>query len=574
VAGSGGRRRAASTGTVLWRIAGRLRPYRWQSVAALLIVVTTICLGVASPLLLLRIIDQALPERDAVLLGWLCGALVMVGTLSSVLAVAGTILITWISQRVTTDLRVDVYDRVGSQPLDFYRRTSEAQVQGRLVSDVGAVDRLLTNTCHAAISAVTGLIVAVVVMLLLSWPLAIATLGAAALLSLVNHRFADRRRTLADDRQRHLTGMLHVVAESLSLSGVTLGRTLRRTAMQRVRFVDVCERIRDATVRQRAVGTVVLTVIAASFAAFPPVIYLLAGTVFTDLSVGGVVVLVIMQMRLAGPLQSLLRLGGSLQSSVAMCARVLEYLDLPGAAEPVLSGAPALRGPVAVSLRGVGHRYQGAARSVLSGVDLDLPAGSVTVVAGPSGSGKSTLAMVLAGLLKPDGGVGYIDGVLADTGRLREVATLVPQHTMLLSGSIRDNLGFVRDDLTEPELDWAVSAACLDDLIQSLPLGYRTQVGRDGYQLSGGERQRIAIARALLARSRLLVFDEATSALDGPMADRVHANLRECCRDRTLVLVAHRIPRLAPDDQLVVVRGGCIVECGPYRTFAGAWADQ
>lgn len=567
---------------VIVRMARRFRPYRWQVAGAVGLVVSTAALTLTGPLLLKYVVDDALPNRDTGLLGALCGAMIVAGLLASVLSVAGVALSGWIGQHVTARMRTDVYDRAAAQRLEFYSEHGESEIQSRLVNDIGGASRFLTDTVPVALSACTSLLVTTFAMILLSWQLALVSFLLAGAMFLLNSRFARRRRALAAERQRHLTTLLRHVAEDLSFSGVLLGRTMGKTPWQRRRFAEVTERIRDVSFQQRVAGASARTAIGATFLCVPPVVYWLCGTVVPEVSVGSVVVLAVLQTRLAGPLQTLIGLSGALQAAVAMFERILEYLDLPpddaGAPAPAPAKAPlpasAVRGtggtgsgPLGVRLSGVAYGYRGAGREALSDIELDLRPGSFTVIVGPTGSGKSTLGLLLAGLVAPTRGTLTVDLARRSgdthTAALRRDVVMVSQQTALLNATLGDNLAFAGDHVLPDQVHQALRAAQLEELVDDLRLGLRTPIGHNGHQLSGGERQRVGIARALLAPSRMLVLDEATSALDPGTAQRVEAAVRGACRDRTLVTIAHRIPRLEPSDQVVVMERGRIVDCHP-----------
>ncbi|GAA3849158.1 ABC transporter ATP-binding protein [Streptomyces sedi] len=546
---------------VLRQLLGRFRPYRARCAGMFALALVAVVLSVMSPLLLRRVVDEALPERDVPLLATLCGVMLALSLVASVLVVAQTALANWVGQRVTALLRAEIHDRARSQPLPFYTERGQSEIQARLVNDVDGVDRFLTGTVQRWLSTVLSLLAIGGAMLVVEWRLALLCVLMALGLGLVNNRFARRRRALARDRQRLLTTVLRHVAEDLSLSGVLLGRTLRRTRWQRTRFLDVSEEIREVTYRQRITGMSAQVLIGSSFAALPPLIFLAAGTLGSGVTVGSVVVLIILQGRLSQQIQELLRLSGQFQASLAMFERVQEFLDLPaGEVEPTAPGARRAGAPPAVRLRGAAHGYPGAGRRALGPVDLDFPAGSTTVVMGRSGSGKSTLALLLAGLLPPDEGSVALD----DGTDPRAAVTLIPQQTALLKGTLRENLLFARDGVPPAALDWVLAAVRLDTVVARLPEGLDTQLGAEGLRLSGGERQRLAVARAMLADARVLVADEMTSSLDHETAEQVTAALRAHCRNRTLVLVAHRLPTMAPDDRIVVLDEGRVAEAGTH----------
>ncbi|MFE0203405.1 ABC transporter ATP-binding protein [Streptomyces sp. NPDC058985] len=555
---------------MLRRIGVRFRPYRWQIACSALMVTVTAVLNTLAPLMLQRIIDHALPRHDVRLLVVLCGLMMGAGVLASVIMIGQSALIYRIAQGVSARLRIDVYDRVRAQPLHFYSERGQAQIQTRLISDIDGVDQFLSGTVQQILAALTTLAAVGTAMVILSWQLAVACLLMASILSLLNNRFARRRRALARVRQGLLTKVLRYVAEDLSWSGVLLGRTMRRTGKQRERFAKTAEHIRDVTFRQRMAGISAYALIGTSFACVPPLIFLASGTIGSGISVGAVVVLVMLQTRLARPIQGLLRLSGSIQTSVAMFERVLEYLDLDTDDHLLLpNSAPVPTGPAHIRLRGVSYCYPEAAEPALTHVDADFTPGSVTVVTGRTGSGKSTLALVLAGLIAPDIGSVQLNDDSGPAG-LRAVVTLVAQHTALQHGTVRDNVAFACDDLTQDDLDRVLAAAQLETVVARLPEAADTSIGAEGFRLSGGERQRLGVARALLTRCQVMIADEATSSLDHATADHIHAVLRRHCRDKTLVIIAHRLPRMEPDDRVIVLDHGRVVEAGTHAVLRDA----
>ncbi|GGW85980.1 multidrug ABC transporter ATP-binding protein [Streptomyces malachitofuscus] len=550
---------------------GCLRPYRGRTALTVLVVGARVLLGVVSPLAMLVLLDEALPERDTELLVLVCTGIFAAGGLSSALYVAETTLTSWISQRLVADLRVRVFDNAHAQPLQFFAAHSASELQARLVSDVNGIDRFLSQTMRSALAAAANAVTAALAMAFLSWQLALASLLLTALLSHLNNRLAQVRRELAGERQRHITTMIRKVSDTLSLQGVVLGRTLGRTTRQRDEFTHVCESIRDTTVRQRVVGARALVLIGFCFAAFPPAIYITCGVFLPELTVGTVVALVLLQMRLSDPLQTLLSFSAQIQASVATFERVMQYTSM---------SAPALRPvvkrtgeAVKVAAAGVSYQYAGASRPALRDVDMELHHGVMNVVLGATGSGKSTLSLLLAGLIEPQRGRITLDGVPADADLLRARVTLVPQDIGFHNASLRDNLSYARDGATEVEMRQALRAACLGDLPAKLPRGLDTPVGEGGHLLSGGERQRLAIARALLARGTLLIFDEATSALDGATAQAVHNALRSACSARTVLMICHRIPRLSANDRVFVLDRGTMAEAGTHARLRSAGGE-
>jgi ATP-binding cassette subfamily B protein len=557
-------------GPKIWpRVAARFRGYRWMLYGTAGLVIVSVGLNMASPLLLREVIDNALPRHNTRMLIAFCGAMIVSGALASGVAVTLNAMSNWVGQQVIHGLRQDLYNRIQCMPLDFFATESPAEIQARMASDIGGISDIITFTGTSTLTAVVSLLAATLVMLVLSWPLALFCLVLAVGLSMFNRRFTLRRRDLAERRQEQMGVLLKLVDDHLTLSGIILGRTFLRYSMQRSRFRATSRQIADLTYRQRVAGSTARGVIVLTMSSLPPLIYLLAGTAVRGLSLGTAVVMVTLQLRLTGPIQQLLALNGRLQSSQAMFRRIFDYLDLAPAVT-LEDGVPGQSAsPAVLRACGIGHRYPHSQRAALTAMDIELRPGSTTLITGHTGSGKSTLALILAGLVEPTSGTVQTAG---DTDRWHAVSchelwqqvTLVPQETAMFNASIRENLLFARPDATDAQLMQAANAMQIGGFIASLPDRLNTMVGEHGYQLSGGERQRLALTRATLAHSRFLITDEATSALDGPTANAVHEELRDLCQDRALVIIAHRIPPMAWDDQVIVIHQGRIAYRGKH----------
>jgi ATP-binding cassette, subfamily B, bacterial len=259
-------------------------------------------------------------------------------------------------------------------------------------------------------------------------------------------------------------------------------------------------------------------------------------------------------------------------SSLALFARIFEYLDLPveidEPASPVSVDLAGVKGHV--RLENVGFTYPGADRAALAGIDLDIPAGSTLAVVGETGSGKTTLGSLVARLYDPTSGAVTIDGTDIRNMRLADLAAIVgvvSQETYLLHTTVRENLRYAKPTATDAEIEDAARAAQIHDLIASLPDGYDTMVGSRGHRFSGGEKQRIAIARTLLRDPRVLVLDEATSALDTETERAVQQAFDHLARGRTTITIAHRLSTVRDADQIIVLDHGRIVEAGDHASL-------
>ena len=307
------------------------------------------------------------------------------------------------------------------------------------------------------------------------------------------------------------------------------------------------------------------------FAAIPAVIYLSAGLPMTagTMTIGTLIAFTTLQNGLFRPITGLLNVGVSLVSSLALFARIFEYLDLPievdEPAQPVLIDPARVAGHV--RFYDVTFAYPGSDTAAVAGVTMDIPAGSTLALVGETGSGKSTLAALAARLYDPAAGRITIDGVDLRDLRLADLAAVVgvvSQETYLLHTTVRENLRYAKPDATDAEIEAAARAAQVHDVIAALPDGYDTVVGSRGHRFSGGEKQRIAIARTLLRDPRVLVLDEATSALDNETERAVQRAFDEVARGRTTITIAHRLSTVRDADQIVVLDHGRIVESGTH----------
>jgi ATP-binding cassette subfamily B protein len=563
---------------VRWsRVAGLFRPYRWRLSVVVALIVASSGVALATPFLVRMVIDEALPHQDVRLLVLAVAGMLAVTVVTSVFGVVQTWLSTTVGQRVMHGLRTAVFTHLQRQSLGFFTRTKGGEVQSRLMNDIGGMQSVVTSTATSAASSATTVVGTAVAMGAMSWRLSLLSLVVLPPAIWLTRRVARMRRTITAQRQRHLADLHSQVEEGLSVSGVLLGKTLGAGPAQSRRFTGTSDGLVALEVRSQLAGRWRMATMSIVFAGIPALIYLAAGLPATSggMTIGTLVAFTALQGTLFRPLMSLLDLGVTLTSSMALFSRVFEYLDLPvdidDPACPVPVDPDAVRGEV--RFEHVGFRYADGPRAALTDVDLTVPAGSTLALVGATGSGKSTLASLVARLNDPTTGRVLIDGVdvrdmaLADVAR---VVGVVSQETYLLHGTIRENLRHARPDATDDEMVDAAGRAQIHDLIAGLPDGYDTVVGARGHRFSGGEKQRLAIARTLLRDPRILVLDEATSALDNQTERAVQAALDEAGRGRTTIAIAHRLSTVRDADRIAVLDAGRIVEQGSHDELMAA----
>ncbi len=560
----------------LSRVLRLFRPHvRTLAVVGLLIVASALA-GVASPFLIREVVDTALPDGDLRLLAWLAAGLVGIVAVSTALDVVQGLLTTRVGQSVMHGLRVSLYRHLQRMSLGFFARTRTGEVQSRIANDVGAMQTVVTSTGAELVQNLATVVVTVVAMLALDWRLAVFSFCVLPFSVWLNRRVGRLRRRITAQRQRQLAEMSATVEETLSISGILLTRTTGRTPEVVDRFTAQSDDVARLEVGSEMAGRWQWSLITLTMAAVPALTYLLGGWIRgtgTALSIGTLVALVTLQGQLFRPLGALLRIVVRLHASMALFARVFEYLDTPVevAEKPGAVELPAVRGHV--QFRDVSFSYPGADEPTLAGVDLDVPAGTSLAVVGATGSGKTTLGYLLARLYDVDSGAVLLDGVdVRDvTARsLSDAVGVVTQETFLLHASVAENLRFAEPDATDEEIRRAARIAQIDDALSALPQGYDTVVGERGYRFSGGEKQRIALARTVLRNPPVLLLDEATSALDTRTERAMAGALAELSSGRTTITIAHRLSTVRGADQIVVLDHGRIVERGTHDDLLAA----
>ncbi|BCL12366.1 ABC transporter ATP-binding protein [Micromonospora sagamiensis] len=555
----------------LRRIGGLFARHRGALATVTAIIVVSSVLAMASPFLLRAVIDRALPERDLPLLAWLVAGMVVVAAVTSVLGVAQTWVSTRVGQQVMHRLRTDVFTHLQRQSLAFFTRTRTGEVQSRITNDIGGMQSVVTSTATSIASNLTTVVATGAAMVALSWRLSLVSLVVLPPAIWLTRRVAHLRREITARRQRELADLNVTVEEGLSVSGVHLAKTLGTGPTLAARFAASSARLVDLELRSELAGRWRMATMSVVFAAIPAVIYLSAGLPGTagTLSIGTLVAFTALQGGLFRPLMGLLNVGVSVTASLALFARIFEYLDLPvevdDPAEPVDVDPRRIRGDL--RLHDVTFHYPGSDTAAVAGITLDVPAGTGLALVGETGSGKSTLAALVSRLYDPTSGRITIDGVDLRHLRLADLAAIVgvvSQETYLLHTTVRENLRYARPDATDAEIEAAARAAQIHDLIAGLPDGYDTVVGSRGHRFSGGEKQRLAIARTLLRDPRILILDEATSALDTETERAVQRAFDEVARGRTTITIAHRLSTVRDADQIAVLDHGRIVESGRH----------
>ncbi|MBK6013676.1 ABC transporter ATP-binding protein [Streptomyces sp. MBT53] len=554
------------------RILKLFKPYRARLAVVGLLVGAASLVTVATPFLLKETLDVAIPQGRTGLLSLLALGMILSAVLTSIFGVLQTLISTTVGQRVMHDLRTAVYGRLQRMSLAFFTRTRTGEVQSRIANDIGGMQATVTSTATSLVSNLTSVVATIIAMIALDWRLTVVSLLLLPVFVWISRRVGNERKKIATRRQKQMAVMAATVTESLSVSGILLGRTMGRSDSLTQSFSEESEGLVDLEIRSNMAGRWRMAVISIVMAAMPAVIYWTAGIALQmggpDVSIGTIVAFVSLQQGLFRPAVSLLSTGVQIQTSLALFARIFEYLDLPiditERENPV--HLDSIKGEVA--FEGVEFHYDDKSGAILDGIDITVPAGNSLAIVGPTGAGKSTLGYLAPRLYDVTGGRVTLDGVDVrdlDFDTLARAVGVVSQETYLFHATVADNLRFAKPDATDEELYAAARAAQIHDHIAGLPDGYDTVVGERGHRFSGGEKQRLAIARTILRDPPVLILDEATSALDNRTEAAVQDAIDALSANRTTLTIAHRLSTIRSADQIVVLDSGHVAERGTHE---------
>src|SRR5438094_2728406 len=555
------------------RIGRLFAAYRLRLGGVLLLIVASAGLGVV-PAFLLKNVLEAIGRSDTTSLSVNAGAIIAIAIVTGALGVIQTLLSNQVGQRVMHDLRATVFRHLQQLSLAFFTRTRTGEVQSRISNDIGGVQNVVTNTATSIASNVTTVIATMVGMLLLNWRLALFAFALIPFFVLLTRRVGNERRRIAKTTQETLADISSLVQESLSVSGILLGKTMGRGDELADRFEADSLRLATLEVRQRMAGRWVMASIQTSFAIMPAAVYWFGGFGLAHgsaaISIPLLASFTTVQTRLFFPVGSLLGVGLDVQPSLALFDRIFEYLDQPIDIEEK-ADALAVGQAGDVVFDQVWFRY--GEEWTLQDVSFTVATGTTTALVGETGSGKTTLGYLAARLYDPTRGRITIDGVdIRDLSfeALSDLVGVVSQETYLFHESVRENLRFAKPDATDEEIERAAEAARIHHVIAALPEGYDTVVGERGYRFSGGAKQRIATAHTIPRNPPVLVLDEATSSLDTETERLVQEALDRLSEGRTTIAIAHRLSTVRDADQIIVLDHGRIVETGTHGQLLGA----
>ncbi len=554
------------------RLLSYLAGYKLRLLAATIGLVFAAALSLVFPAVIQQVVDSVFSDADVALLDVITLALLGVFLLRSLASFVQTYNMNYVGEKIVIDLRCQLYAHLQTLSLRYYADRRVGELISRLSSDVTVVRTVLTGNIATVLQQALTLVGAVAVMFWLNWRLTlfiIVLMPLVVVVGTVLGRAIQRTSTRVQDELAGAT----VVAEEV-FQNIREVKSFVREQYEINRFNSAIEVAFRAAVKLLTVRSVFGPIIA--FIAFSGLALILwfGGREVLDgrLTAGELIAFLIYGLTVAGSFAGVIGVYSQLQEALGATKRVFEILDT----QPDVQDAPNARKlkPVqgTIALRSLSFAYE-AEQIVLCDINLEIAAGEVIALVGPSGAGKSTLFNLIPRFYDPDSGAIFVDGSdIRDVTQasLREQIGIVPQETLLFGGSIRENILYGKLEASETELIAAARSANAHDFISQLPKGYDTVVGERGIKLSGGQRQRVAIARALLKDPAILLLDEATSSLDSESEQLVQEALGRLMRNRTTLIIAHRLSTVRVANRIAVLDEGRIIELGTHDDLMAA----
>jgi ATP-binding cassette subfamily B protein len=562
------------------RILGLFKPYWKQQSLVLACIVAGAVLGLIPAYMTARIIDSALPHHSFGELTIDIAIMVASALVSMGFGVGQGYLNSLVGEAIMRDIRTDLVSHLHHMPLAFFTGTKTGEIMNRVSSDVDNIDGVVTGTITTIITNVLVILSTLIAMFVWDWKLALISLAVMPLmiyqLGPVGRRMYALRKLTREQRDK----IESLTQETLSISGITLIKSFARERYERSRFYEIGTSLMGIEIRMATVGRWFLSTIQSMAIIGPAIIWFFGGWFVLQgkLPIGVIVAFIgYVGGRLYGSGAALVGIQVQIVSALAVFERIFDYLDLKTEAYEPLGATTLdlLRGDVRFETVEFGYAPD---RVILHDVSFEIKPGQVAAFVGPSGAGKSTITQLVPRFYDPQGGRVLIDGHDVKTVTLESLRAgigIVTQETYLFHDTIAANLRYAKPEATDEELILASRSANIHDFIASLPQGYETVVGERGHKLSGGERQRLAIARVLLKNPRILILDEATSALDSHNEAAIQDALDIVMRDRTSLVIAHRLSTVINADVIFVIEHGRVTESGTHAELlarSGAYA--
>ncbi|WP_173106046.1 ABC transporter ATP-binding protein [Bacillus sp. KH172YL63] len=542
------------------------KPYWKTLLVALLFSIIGGLFTIVPSILVKRLVDDVIVGGDTAFLLWVVGGILGAYLGKSLFETMQEYVQVKIGLDVITDMQIRAFRRLHRTPMSFFSKTPRGDMLFRLTHDVESIQNLNNTVVPRILQQVVGAVAAFSTVFILFWPAAIVMFAVFAIYIIPSFTLGKKMRLMSATQREMSADMYHHLQESIE--SVRLVRTYQTQDLEVGTQEQKLNRWKQFSIRAALIGKVNWRLGNLFNIAAPGVVMLIGGWAVWDgrITVGTLVACLSFIPIMFLPVRSMAEHALTIQQAIPALRRIYEYFDLPEEHEEELPSFGEVKGKI--DLQNLWFSYPGTDKQVLKGVSISLDQGNHIGIVGTSGGGKSTLVQLLLGMYEPDQGAVLIDDknlFSYNRNSFRKQVGVVSQETFLLNNTLRQNLLYGKPDASIEELEKAVEAAGLKELIDSLEEGYETIVGERGLKLSGGQRQRVAMARAILRQPPLLIFDEATSSLDGETEERVQASLEKLIPGRTTITIAHRLVTVRKADVIILLDQGVIAEKGTHE---------
>jgi ABC-type multidrug transport system fused ATPase/permease subunit len=560
------------------------RPYRTRTILSVVSLLLATATALAPPFLSKYALDDGIRRHDLGALWWIVGAFLVAGLLNWAMSYAQTYLTGWVGERILADLRNRLFDHLQRLSLGFFERNRAGVIISRLTNDVEAIDQLVTDGVTSLVQNTLTLVGTAILLFILDWRLALATLLVIPFMSIATIIFRVRSaRAYAAVRER-----LGLVTATLAedIAGMRIVQAFTRERTNTENFRKVAERYRDSNMETVVLNGLYFPFVDLLSSVALAVVLGYGGHLYFqgEVTLGTLFAFMLYVQNFFDPVQQLSQLYNTFLSATAALDKIVDVLDEEPEVldRPDAKPLPHVEGHVRFENVRFGY---GEGPDVLPGLDLDVPAGTTVALVGHTGAGKSTIAKLLARFYDPREGAITIDGHdLRDVTQasLRRQLGIVPQEGFLFAGTVSENIAFGRPDAAAGDIVSAAETIGAHEFVSHLEDGYDTQLQERGTRLSLGQRQLVALGRALLADPRILILDEATSSVDIGTERKIEKALRQLLAGRTAFVIAHRLSTIRDADLIVVLEHGQVIEQGTheellqkrglYTSLYGDWA--